>query len=684
VQILSSGNGSAEFYVDAVSVNVGGTWQMLYNATASAGRSMESRTPGAQMTFQFTGTGFEIGTQIDLLGGEAKVCYGLSAGFPGNQKCFTYESENKTVSALVSRPVLGLPSGTYTVTVTELENGKITTTIDPNAPRLAANDPARIRIDYVRIYNDTPPTILPAGYYNQDAKDNSGNLFLRLFPTNRWGTISGTAAAAYSNKNYVTVVGTTGVAATTYAGPSALLRLNVPSADGVTVIVYTGPLASTNVSQLLACTDNVTGAVSWGGTAFSLTGTTDCTLVTSLPTSAQVVLTPALLPGLSIPGAHTLTLRGLTPGGLKIDGFQTIEGSTLPPGIYDSFTPDNLLDATPNVNPAITCNPNVEWCTFKVATAYGGTVIRTRKPNGGGLNDAPKLTFEFVGTGFSVVTPVSTTGVDMRICYKLASSSTPFPPDGTSLTAYPGNATNPPPGSVPDPNVDTNPADYPDVFCEVVTTNTTAATWTARNTGRLNPVSGQQYGFAYYGLPEGEYTAEVRMVESPSTVGLSDYLQIDAVAIFGDVTQGTLLTPGLYDNTAAGIDYEPGVFWTANTTTFGPTKGPYNKTEQTASNVGTIAQFFLQGNAFTLYQTAGIYSANVRVCLVITNTPIHCGTQGETLLSKQVNEFSQSKVGTTYFTPIIFYGLGTGSHQIIIENRNHAKKMGVDAVRVWN
>jgi hypothetical protein len=70
--------------------------------------------------------------------------------------------------------------------------------------------------------------------------------------------------------------------------------------------------------------------------------------------------------------------------------------------------------------------------------------------------------------------------------------------------------------------------------------------------------------------------------------------------------------------------------------------------------------------------------------LVITNTPIHCGTQGETLLSKQVNEFSQSKVGTTYFTPIIFYGLGTGSHQIIIENRNHAKKMGVDAVRVWN
>src|SRR5262249_32609205 len=122
LEIVSTGGGTTEFYVDTVSVTTGGLWQPFYNATASQKRAMESLTPGASLRFQFSGTGFEIGTIVDKLGGEARVCYGLSAGFPGNQKCFTYEQESKTLNASTSRSVVGLPSGIYTVTFTDVED----------------------------------------------------------------------------------------------------------------------------------------------------------------------------------------------------------------------------------------------------------------------------------------------------------------------------------------------------------------------------------------------------------------------------------------------------------------------------------------------------------------------------------------------------------------------------------
>jgi hypothetical protein len=37
---------------------------------------------------------------------------------------------------------------------------------------------------------------------------------------------------------------------------------------------------------------------------------------------------------------------------------------------------------------------------------------------------------------------------------------------------------------------------------------------------------------------------------------------------------------------------------------------------------------------------------------------------------------------TSYFTPIMFYGLGAGEHQVILENRDHNRFMGIDAIQV--
>ncbi|WP_180960674.1 hypothetical protein, partial [Klebsiella pneumoniae] len=143
-------------------------------------------------------------------------------------------------------------------------------------------------------------------------------------------------------------------------------------------------------------------------------------------------------------------------------------------GVYDDFLPDpNIMDFTPNVNPSAACNGNLTWCSFKVIGSYGGTVVRTRVPNGSKANDAAKMTFNIHGTGFSVITLVRTTGTDMRICYRPTASSTtflpdttPFPPDTVNSTAstYTGTGAN-------------------DVFCELVTTNTLAAEWAAKNPG---------------------------------------------------------------------------------------------------------------------------------------------------------------------------------------------------------
>jgi hypothetical protein len=446
-------------------------------------------------------------------------------------------------------------------------------------------------------------------------------------------------------------------ATSVFPGGVAVLNVDVPSAQGITVIVSTGAASTANSSQVLVCADNVTGAITWNGTAFSVANTTDCVLRT-MTTASQIMVSATDLPALAVPGNHVLTLRTLTTGSFKIDTIQIIEGTGLKPGIYDEFLPDTMLNFTPNVNPLTGCNASSQWCYFKKSTAYGGSLARTRF-------STAKLEFTVEGTGFAVLSDISTVGVDMRICYKMASSGQPFPNIGDEI----GN---------------------PDIgggepFCEKVSTNSTATIWdvTEGNIGRPRPTAASQYGFAYYGLPYGQYAVEVRV--NDSTILSTHFLQLDAIVVFGDpATLGPVMTAGLYDDTEPRLLYESAAAWNIKTYASGPTKGAWKLGEHIATNAGSIVQMNVSGNALTVYQTTSTTgSKDVRICVVVTDDVVHCSKLGEDQKAKQSSNFSQN--GTlTYFTPIVFYGIGDGSHRVIFENRDHGRGLSIDAIRPWD
>jgi hypothetical protein len=50
-------------------------------------------------------------------------------------------------------------------------------------------------------------------------------------------------------------------------------------------------------------------------------------------------------------------------------------------------------------------------------------------------------------------------------------------------------------------------------------------------------------------------------------------------------------------------------------------------------------------------------------------------------LAFELANFSQAG-RISYFAPIMFYGLGSGEHTIIIENRDHTKKLSFDAILI--
>src|SRR5690606_18184078 len=90
-----------------------------------------------------------------------------------------------------------------------------------------------------------------------------------------------------------------------------------------------------------------------------------------------------------------------------------------------------------------------------------------------------------------------------------------------------------------------------------------------------------------------------------------------------------LMNNGFFDDADAPISYEPATAWSDTTVSrFGPPLGPFNITEHTTSNAGSIAQMQVDGNAVTLFQTLFILnSADVRICLLVTGEVIHCADE---------------------------------------------------------
>jgi hypothetical protein len=554
--------------------------------------------------------------------------------------------------------VTGLPSiplTTYDVRVRHADDGNQITA--PVGLRIATYSPSRLRIDYVRIFDNVlsplPPVVTSGGLYNQDAA-SGGVPYLQLLPADRWGSFSGTAAKAFSNSSYVGVVNTTKVLAATYAGPSATLRIEVPN-GGATVILYTGVAIATNTNRLLVCANDVTGT-----DTTPIPAPVDCNIVTDLRTANQIILNSTNLPALANAGATktiSLTFRALTPGLFRIDGFQVIRGATLTAGIYDDF-----LAGTTNVLATTGTWDFAPSTLSKLAAAYGGTQALAK-------TTGATMTFNFQGSGFGVFTTLDSVGVDMRLCYKLFSNGTAFPASTVLNQNGKGAA-----------------GTAAAITCHTYTTDTSTVItdWSAKNGNIPRPALGNSYGFDIHGLVNNTYTAEIRLVRPavavppslPVALAATDRLKIDAIVVFSDITVGgTVLTSvpsgQYYDNTAAGIRYEPAPFWTSVKTTTGPTTGPWNLTEHTTTRAGAMAQFNMNGNGFILYQTAkSTTSKFVRVCV-------------RTNLGQECSEFAQSAAAAKYFSPIAFYGLGTAlSHEIVIENRDYGRILSIDGLKI--
>ncbi len=680
VRFIGQGT-NATFYVDSVQISTGGTWRTNFLATQSGGTSISSTTTGAELTFSFQGTGFELSMPTSIQGGEVEICYGVST--PNN--CFTYQQES-SATTVTSRVVAGLPFNTYQVRVRDVEDGLTTLVRNrTDLPRQARMAVGQITLDYVRIFNEAAPPALPAGFYNEDAKNSSNVPYLQLLPGDRWLQFTGTRATGYTNSSMygvIRTVGTTQVQETQFTGATAVFSVPVVNGEGASIILYSRASAVNSLMVLVCASDEanvvVDGKITWDGTNYGLTGSTHCVLKTNFRVDNQIVIDRSELAALS-PSASTgtkrVTFTTLSPGLFNIDGYQVVKGKTLSVGIHDDFLPDSLLDfgAPPTQTEinraAVGCNPTQGWCIQNNVSAIGGKQAMT-------ATDGAALTFQIEGTGFSVITTLFNVGIDFRICYKKASNTTPFPALSFDINApsYRNNI-----------NLDgTGPNS---IWCEMRSNNSALfgpSKWTDFNSDYLAPSALNRFGFSFYGLPFDKYDVSI-VVKDATILATQNRLFIDAIAVFGN-TNG-VLQPGFYDNTVAQISYEPAALWTHQSFTAAPPRGPFNMTESSVNLAGAIAQFRVNGNSFTLFQSTGFFSRSVRICKALTGATIHCTPEVRTTTSNaikqafQIGEFSQSGAASN-FTPVMFYGLGEGTHHIILENRDHNRKFGIDAIMV--
>jgi hypothetical protein len=154
-------------------------------------------------------------------------------------------------------------------------------------------------------------------------------------------------------------------------------------------------------------------------------------------------------------------------------------------------------------------------------------------------------------------------------------------------------------------------------------------------------------------------------VEVIHTGAAGKYLAVDSIAVLGEFP--STLASGKHDDTDADIVYEPGPFWVRGAAT-----GYYNNTYSYARNAGTLVQVSVSGNALTLYQLSHSGgSRNVRFCLVV---------EGISDNSLQCANFSQNSSSTMVSAPVTLYGFGSGTHNVVIENRDHGYLMLIDAL----
>lgn len=609
-----------------------GTWTTVNNPVYSGGSVVQTELPSAQTTgggsleFTFNGTGFALGTIVDIFGSEMRICYAPDSSFDGTwdgagEFCYDYQNESAAPNYYTLRTVAGLAPGVYRAYIANLNDGRSELTKHiPGFARYAVY-PARLRVDYVQVFNTALPPVVPPGSYNDDAAGSAP--YLQFAPANRWARITGRPAAAYFNQSYRGISDPLGRISNIYPGSALIMQVQVPaqSAGGLTTIVLdTGNPTYANSAQLLACAyDAATGARD------------KCEVITTAQSSRFQVF--SLTNSGGAPVNRTVTFSTLTTGFFNVAGFQVIAGRTLSEGMYDDYLFNAASGAL--IQQTGVWQQGLAIPLSKHPWAVGGSQQRTQDPNAA-------LTFEFEGTGFTISTMQWVYGLDYQVCYEQWTGSAwgaPVCQDGSNDSPAPLHF---------------------------------------------------QYGRSYYGLPYGRYRVELKLKpaaqQSDGAISAWEWLYVDAIGVMGDVTTvddgaggrapNTPLLPGMYDDasllTSAAARFGPADTWSAPPYVYyGPPYGPWNKTERFTIRAGSTLSLYIRGNGLTLYQQFNYTNSNnVRVCLA---------ENGSELLCSNFSQYGPYK----YFSPIAFYGLGQNqNHHLILENRAPGLRFNVDAIQV--
>ncbi len=168
-------------------------------------------------------------------------------------------------------------------------------------------------------------------------------------------------------------------------------------------------------------------------------------------------------------------------------------------------------------------------------------------------------------------------------------------------------------------------------------------------------------GYAFYNLKQGTYDVTITYTGSGG-------LFIDRVFVLDTPT--TILQPGTYEDSNPGIVYSPSDSWTTLSST-----AYSGGTSRLTSQKGAVMQVRFNGNSITLYQLAyGGGTPNLNLCVFLTdaagNPTSVCTT------------YSQNTTTTNFIAPVAFYGFGTGTHEVVIENRTQGLQFAVDKILV--
>ncbi|MCA9915709.1 MAG: hypothetical protein KC496_20280, partial [Anaerolineae bacterium] len=296
--IQFTGTAGMTFYVDEVQVIQGSNWAATDNRNYYGGFATASTSHGAQAAFSFQGTGFSIGTAYSRSAGEMQVCWlDYTSPVPSNQEvlvngnCITYENEYQANIQGASRVVYGLDSSlTYRVVVRDVEDGETVLGRSQGDPRAARYGLGEIVIDWVEIFDQTPPLLTGVGSFNEDAASGINPYLLQL-PAESWAR---QANRRYSEETATAVVDSRGRLLNTASGPIAALNLEIPSGEEATVILDTNSANRRASSQLLACAGGVEGVVTYNpDKTYSLVdnnGIQNCVLLDDMQSNRFVTL----------------------------------------------------------------------------------------------------------------------------------------------------------------------------------------------------------------------------------------------------------------------------------------------------------------------------------------------------------------------------------------------------------